>query len=233
MDERWGRTVLLLGEEALHKLNGAHVAVVGLGGVGSWCAEALWRTGVGTLTLLDFDTVAASNLNRQCEAALSTLGQKKTEALAARLRDIDPTRTPRLLHMRCDEAGRAALFEGKPDYIADCIDSVGDKAALIKAALDGGVPIVSAMGTGGKMDATLLRLGDIAKTNTCPLARAVRRTLRQMGINHLPVVWSPEEPVTGGMQKPGTVMWVPASAGLLMAQKIVTDIIGFDRGDPL
>jgi Dinucleotide-utilizing enzymes involved in molybdopterin and thiamine biosynthesis family 1 len=224
MDESFERTSSLLGAEAIRKLQMAHVAVVGIGGVGSWCAEALWRTGVGSLTLMDFDVVVPSNLNRQNEALISTLGRPKTEALADRLRDISPDRELRLLPIRCDIEGRKRLFESPCDYIADCIDSVSDKAALIREALDRGIPIISAMGTGGKTDASQLRIGDLSKTNTCPLARAVRRELRALGVTHLPVVWSPEEPKPG-TPKPGTVMWVPSSAGLLMAQKIVLELI--------
>jgi len=225
MDERFDRVIPLLGAEAVEKLLKARVAVVGIGGVGSWCAEALWRTGVGSLTLMDFDAVAPSNLNRQSEALTSTLGRLKTEALADRLRDIAQNRELRLLPVRCDAEGRKQLFELPCDYIADCIDSVADKAALIRQALDRGIPIVSAMGTGGKTDASQLRIDDLSKTNTCPLARALRRELRALDVVHLPVVWSPEEPRPGA-PKPGTVMWVPAAAGLLMAQKIVLDIVG-------
>ena len=225
MDERFDRIISLLGSEALEKLQKSNVAVVGIGGVGSWCAEALWRTGVGSLTLMDFDEVVPSNLNRQAEALTSALGRLKTDALADRLRDIAPDRELRLLPICCDADGRKCLFELPCDYIADCIDSVADKAALIRQALDRGIPIVSAMGTGGKTDASQLRIGDLSKTNTCPLARAVRRELRALGVTHLPVVWSPEEPKPGA-PKPGSVMWVPASAGLLMAQKIVLDIVG-------
>ncbi len=224
MNEYQSRTAGLLGEMALERLRRAHVAVIGLGGVGSWCAEALARSGVGTLTLLDFDRVAPSNLNRQGAALQSTLGRPKTEALAERLRDAAPGIELRLLPLRYGPESREALFDRRPDYIADCIDAVADKCDLIAESLRRGIPILSSMGTGGKTDASLLRLGDIAKTEMDPLARSVRRELRKRGINHLPVVWSPEAPKTAP-GKPGTVMWVPASAGLLMAQKIVLDII--------
>ena len=224
MEEKWLRTAALLGADAVEKLKGSHVAVVGVGGVGSWCAEALVRTGVGTLTLLDFDTVAASNLNRQDAALVSTLGAVKVDAMAERLRAIAPDVTLHLLPLRCDEAGRAALFDGKPDFVADCIDSVRDKCELIEACTERGIAVVSSMGTGGKTDAQRLRLDDLAKTHTDGLARAVRRELKKRGIAHLPVVWSDEEPKTES-GKPGTVMWVPASAGLLMAQHIVTELI--------
>lgn len=224
MDERLARTEALLGPEAMEKLKKAHVAVVGVGGVGSWCAEALARSGVGTLTLLDFDEVAPSNLNRQAQALSSTVGRPKTRVLAQRLQDAAPEVTLHLLTMRYTPESREALFAGKPDWIADCIDAVADKCDLIAQAQERNIPIVSSMGTGGKTDASLLRLGDIARTEMDPLARAVRRELRKKGVNHLPVVWSPE-PSRAVPGKPGTVMWVPASAGLLMSQKIITDII--------
>lgn len=224
MDERLARTEALLGGAAMEKLQKAHVAVVGVGGVGSWCAEALARSGVGQLTLLDFDEVAPSNLNRQAQALSSTIGRPKTQVLAERLRDAAPELTLRLLELRYTPESREVLFEGKPDYIADCIDAVADKCDLIVQARERNIPIVSSMGTGGKTDASLLRLGDLAKTEMDPLARAVRRELRKRGVDHLPVVWSPE-PSRTAPGKPGTVMWVPASAGLLMAQKIILDLI--------
>jgi len=224
MEERLSRTVGLLGEQAVAKLKKAHIAVIGIGGVGSWCAEALVRTGVGELTLLDFDCVAPSNLNRQNEALVTTLGQPKTEALAERLRAIDPAVVLHLLPVRCDEAGREALFSMKPDAVADCIDSVQDKCDLIGACIEREIPVVSSMGTGGKLDASRLRLEDLKKTHTDGLARAVRRELKKRGIEHVPVVWSDEEPKTQP-GKPGTVMWVPAAAGLLIAQKLITELI--------
>lgn len=224
MDERLCRTEALLGPEAMEKLKKAHVAVVGLGGVGSWCAEALARSGVGKLTLMDFDGVVPSNLNRQAQALVSTLGRPKTEALAGRLRDAAPGVTLCLRPERYTPESRELLFAAGADYVADCIDSVADKCDLIAESLARGIPIVSSMGTGGKTDASALRLGDLAKTEMDPLARAVRRELRKRGVNHLSVVWSPE-PSKAVPGKPGTVMWVPAAAGLLMAQKIVSDLI--------
>ena len=221
MESIFSRTEQLLGGQAMQKLAAAHVAVIGLGGVGSWCAEALWRSGVGRLTLMDFDIVAPSNLNRQAQALRSTLGQDKAAALAERLRDIDDGREITLLSLRYTPEEREALFVLRPDYIADCIDSVKEKTDLIREAKCRTIPILSALGTGGKTDASLLRVGDIAKTDTCPLARAMRRSLRAEGIPHADVVWSPE-PAAGATEgKPGTVMWVPAAAGLLMAQEII------------
>ena len=223
MEKMHARTERLLTPERMAALRTARVAVVGLGGVGSWCAEALARSGVGTLILMDDDCVAPSNLNRQAEALLSTLGRPKTEALAARLRDAAPDTELCLLSARYTPEGREALFSLGPDVVADCIDSVADKCDLIRTAMERGIALVSSMGTGGKLDAARLRVGDLAKTQTCPLARAVRRELRAAGITHLPVVWSDEEPLVRE-HPPGSVMWVTATAGLLLAQTIALQL---------
>ena len=220
MDEQLLRVAGLLGAEAVEKLKRARVAVAGIGGVGSWCAEALCRSGVGALTLLDFDTVAMSNLNRQAEALRSTVGQWKTEALAARLRDIQPDMELKLLPIRLDEVGREALLAEGPDFVADCVDSVGDKCDLLARCAERGIPVISSMGTGGKRDAAQLRLDRLSHTHTDPLARAVRRELKKRCDADPMVVWSPE-PRQGEPGVPGTLMWVPATAGLLMAQHIV------------
>ena len=178
MDERFLRTEMLLGPQAMERLAAAHVAVFGLGGVGSWCAEALARSGVGALTLVDHDTVGLTNLNRQVEATRSTLGQPKAQAMADRIRDINPDCR---LTIRAEkyEAGRREDFFDQPlDYIVDCIDLVSCKLDLIETALTRGVPIVSSLGTGNKLDPGLFRITDLSKTEGCPLARVVRKELR-------------------------------------------------------
>ena len=235
MDERTMRTEMLLGADAMAKLRGASVAVLGLGGVGSWCAEALARAGVGALTLIDQDTVSVSNLNRQLGALSSTVGKSKAEAMAARLRDAAPDARIVPVEARYEAEARERFFAERYDYIADCIDIVSCKLDLIETALTRGVPIISALGTGNKLDAERLTITDISKTQGCPLARVVRKELRARGISHLTVVYSPEEartpipaeaPPPGRRSVPGSAVWVPASAGLLMAQKIVRDIAG-------
>ena len=168
MDERFLRTEMLLGPQAMERLAAAHVAVFGLGGVGSWCAEALARSGVGALTLVDHDTVGLTNLNRQVEATRSTLGQPKAQAMADRIRDINPDCR---LTIRAEkyEAGRREDFFDQPlDYIVDCIDLVSCKLDLIETALTRGVPIVSSLGTGNKLDPGLFRITDLSKTEGCP-----------------------------------------------------------------
>lgn len=235
MEERTKRTEMLLGEAAMDRLRAAHVIVFGLGGVGSWCAEALARSGVGKLTLVDEDAVSESNINRQLCALGSTIGASKAEAMAARLRDIAPGAVIVPVTARYEASSRGRFFPGDYSCAADCIDLVSCKTDLIEAALGSGTPIVSALGTGNKLDAARLEIADLAETHGCPLARVMRRELRRRGIEHLEVVYSPEEalepaqpeaPPPGRRSVPGSVVWVPASAGLLMAQAVVLKIAG-------
>ena len=235
MSENLLRIEMLLGAPAMERLSRAHVAVFGLGGVGSWCAEALARSGVGALTLVDEDTVAASNLNRQVEALNSTLGESKAEAMARRVADIAPGCRVTARAERYEAARRAAFFPADWDYVADCIDLVSCKLDLIESAIGCGIPIISALGTGNKLDAGRLRISDIYGTDVCPLARVMRRELRRRGVERLTVVYSdepplspsqPEAPPPGRRSVPGSAVWVPAAAGLLMAQHIVLAIAG-------
>ena len=235
MTERLIRTEMLLGGEAMERLRISHVAVFGLGGVGSYCAEALARCGAGALTLIDEDTVAESNLNRQIEALGSTIGDSKAEAMARRVLDIAPDCRVTARAERYEAVRREAFFPADWDYIADCIDLVSCKRDLIDAARGCGIPIISALGTGNKIDASRLRIADIYETDVCPLARVVRRELRRRGVEALTVVYSdeppiepsqPEAPPPGRRSVPGSAVWVPASAGLLMAQHIVLSLVG-------
>ena len=194
MEERLIRTEMLLGAAAMGRLARAHVAVFGLGGVGSWCAEALARCGVGALTLIDEDAVAESNLNRQVEALSSTIGESKAEAMARRVLDIAPGCRVTARAERYEAARRGAFFPAPWDYIADCIDLVACKLDLIEAARAGGIPIISALGTGNKLDLSRLRIADVYGTDVCPLARVMRRELRRRGVERLTVVFSDEPP---------------------------------------
>ncbi len=234
MDERFLRGRMLLGDAAMEKLNRSHVAVFGIGGVGSWCVEALCRAGVGELTLIDRDLVSQSNRNRKLCALGSTVGQPKAEVMAQRLLDInsDCRIHPILGHY---EAAERERYFADYDYVVDCIDLVSCKLDLILSSRERGIPIVSALGTGNKKDASLLRLDDISKTYGCALARVMRRELRARGVEHHPVVFSPEEPMKpaqleepspGRRSVPGSLVWVPAAAGLLLCQKVVLDLIG-------
>ena len=233
MDERTIRAGMLLGESAMEKLRRSHVAVLGLGGVGSWCAEGLARCGVGKLTLMDEDTVSLSNTNRQLCALSSTQGKSKAEVLAARIRDINPAIDVRPITGRYEADSREAFFASY-DFVVDAIDLVSCKVDLILSCRERGIPIVSALGTGNKLDAQQLRISDISKTSGCALARVVRKELRSRGVNHHPVVFSPEEPTApaqweapppGRRSIPGSLVWVPATAGMLLCQYVVTELV--------
>ena len=238
MNEAFVRMEALLGREAMDKLAQSHVAVLGLGGVGSWAAEALCRAGVGTLTLMDSDTVGESNINRQLYALRSTVGLPKAEVAAARCRDFRVDVTVHPIVGTYDAAHRDDFFCRDYDYIVDCIDLVSCKLDLIEQAQERGIPILCALGTGNKLDAASLQVADIAKTYGCPLARVMRKELRNRGIHHLKVVFSPEEPheaqqteapPQGRRSVPGSVVWVPAAAGLLLAQTVVEDLVKEDE----
>lgn len=237
MSERFLREEMMLGPKALEILKKSHVAVFGIGGVGSWCVEALARAGVGKMTLIDQDTVSRTNINRQIAALESTLGQDKASVMARRVLDINPEAQVRAVCGRYEAADRDRFFAEKYDFIVDAIDLVACKVDLIMTAKSLEIPIVSALGTGNKLDAGLLRLCDISKTEGCPLARVVRKELRKRGVNHLTVVFSPEEgvkaeqkeaPPPGRRSVPGSLVWVPATAGLLLAQHVVLELTGFN-----
>ena len=234
MEQAFSRTELLLGSSALERLAASRVAVFGIGGVGGYVCEALARTGVGHLDLIDSDTVAVSNINRQLYALSSTVGEYKAEAAARRCRDINPDIRVHPLCATYDAAHREDFFAGKFDYIADCIDLVTCKLDLIQQAGERGIPIISALGTGNKLDPSLLQITDISRTSVCPLARVMRRELRDRGIRHLQVVYSPEPaaetrqleaPSPGRRSVPASVPWVPSTAGILMASAIVRSLI--------
>ena len=216
---------MLLGGEAMGRLAASHVAVFGLGGVGSFCAEALARSGVGALTLVDDDTVAESNLNRQLIALHSTLGRPKAEVMAERIRDIAPQCRLTVLPCRYTPETRDTFFQEPLHYVADCIDSVACKTDLIATAISREIPILSAMGTGNKLDPSRLVLTDLAETSVCPLARVMRRELKKHGIVHHQVIYSTELPIrVPGATVPGSVAWVPSCAGLMMAGHIVREL---------
>ena len=234
MTERFLRNEMLLGPAAMEKLAGSHVCVVGLGGVGSWAAETLARAGVGELTLIDQDVYGESNINRQLGAVMSTVGRSKAEVMAARALDINPDCRVHPIVGRYDR-GDSERFWGRYDLVADCIDLVSCKVDLICQALERGIPIVSALGTGNKLDPSLLEVTDLSRTRGCPLARVMRRELGRRGIKHLKVVYSPEEPACcapleapppGRRSVPGSVPWVPPVAGLLLGGAAVMELIG-------
>lgn len=219
-DERYSRTVQLVGEEGLARLRAAHVFVIGNGGVGSFAAEAIVRSGVGHVTFMDGDVVAPSNLNRQLVALTSTLGRNKAEVMAERARDIDPdTIVDYLPRFYCEDD---ELDLTQFDWIIDAIDDVNAKTELICKAVELGVNIVSAMGAAGKTG-TYFKSADLADTSVCPLARVMRKRLKARGIEHLPVVYSEEKPAPrrGDL---GTLSYVPGSAGLELAGYVIRNI---------
>ncbi len=234
--EQYSRTALLLGEDAVSSLRGKRVAVFGIGGVGGYVCEALVRSGVGRFDLIDNDTVAMSNLNRQIIAARSTVGRFKTEVMRERMLDIAPDTDVRIYNTFFLPENADSFPFGEYDYIVDAVDTVSAKLELIVRADRLGIPIISAMGAGNKLDPSQLRITDIYKTQVCPLARVMRHELRKRGIKRLKVVYSEEPPITpapsgdvpeGSARRfvPGSTAWVPASAGLLIASEVVKDLI--------
>ena len=233
MSERFLRNEMLLGPAAMEKLARSHVCVVGLGGVGSWAVDCLARARVGELTLIDQDEYGESNINRQLGALESTVGQPKAEVMAARVLDINPDCVVHPIVGKYDR-GDNERFWGNYDCLVDCIDLVACKVDLICQAQARSIPILSALGTGNKLDPSRLEVTDLSKTYGCPLARVMRRELGRRGIKHLQVVYSPEEPAycaqleappPGRRSVPGSVPWVPPVAGLLLGGAAVMKLI--------
>lgn len=236
MDEQFSRSQLLLGGDAMTKLAGARVAVFGVGGVGGYTVEALARCGVGMLDLIDNDTVSISNLNRQILATHSTVGRLKVDVARERVLDINPAcvvRTYPCFYLP-DTADQFDFTQY--DYIVDAIDTVTGKLLLAERAAEANTPIISAMGTGNKLDPTAFQVADISQTSMCPLARVMRKELKKRGIVHLKVVYSREEPLSpvdgeaeaarlGKRQIPGSVSFVPGAAGLILAGAVIKDLI--------
>ena len=235
--DQYERTRMLIGGGAIARLRAARVAVFGVGGVGGYAVEALARSGVGALDLIDNDTVCLSNLNRQIIATRETIGRYKVDVAAERVASIDPeiaVRTYRTFYLP-ETAGEFDFT--RYDYIVDAIDTVTGKIALVLNAQKAGVPIISALGTGNKLDPTKLAVGDIYDTSVCPLARVMRRELRRRGVERLTVLWSSEEPVkplaaeeeSGRRAVPGSTAFVPGAGGLIIASRVVRDLIGPTR----
>ncbi len=235
MEEVFSRTEQLLGRERFQKLRRCHVMVLGAGGVGSHCMEALARAGVGRLTLVDSDRVAPSNINRQSIALLSTVGRYKTEVMREKIRDICPD-----TQVECRETfvlpdNVDTLFEERPDYIVDAIDTVSAKIAVAEKAREYKIPLISSMGTGNKLHGELFQIGDLSETSVCPLCRVMRRELKKRGIEHLKVLYSTEKPIPpqapekgedeGKRLPPGSISFVPPVAGLLIAGEVVRDLL--------
>ncbi|MBQ7011053.1 MAG: tRNA threonylcarbamoyladenosine dehydratase [Clostridia bacterium] len=227
----YDRTKRLYGEEKTARLAEARVLLFGLGGVGGYVLEALCRAGVARIGIVDCDTVNETNLNRQILATLDTVGMHKCDAAIARAKAINPETeiVPFYTFVTAENAAEIIDSFGECDYVADCIDNVSAKTALIKASVERNIPIISSMGTGNKVDPTKLRISDIFKTDTCPLARAMRLSLKKAGVKKCPVLWSTEQPMgatvnENGRNVPGSASAVPAAAGLFIAAHIMNGI---------
>ncbi len=226
--EEFIRSELILGKKNIDKLKNSHIIVFGIGGVGSYVCEALSRTAIGSITLVDNDTVSESNINRQLIALHSTIGRKKTDVMAERIKDINPDCEviKKDLFYLPETAEEINLSEY--DYIVDAIDTVTAKLDIICRAKELNLPIISSMGTGNKLDPSKLTITDIYKTSVCPLARVMRRELKARGIKNLQVLYSQEQPVKtecSPQRIPGSVAFVPSVAGLMIAGEVIKDII--------
>lgn len=235
METIYDRTAALLGRQAVETLKKKAVIVFGIGGVGGFAVEALARTGVGRLGLVDFDTVAESNRNRQLAALGSTLGRGKASVMVGRVSDINPDVRAEAFETRLTEETLPLFRLGEWDYVVDAIDDVPAKLLLIREAKALGVPIICAMGAGNKLNPAGFRVADVSKTHTCPLARIIRREVGKEGLGLLKVVFSPEEPqqaaetedgtATAGKRPPGSVVFAVGAAGLLLASEVVKDLL--------
>ena len=236
----YSRTEFLLGKAAMEKLRSSKVAVFGLGGVGGYAVEALARSGIGALTLVDHDTISATNLNRQILATRDTVGKSKAEVAAQRVAAIDPQIRVEALQTFFGPDTMDAFHFEEYDYVIDAIDTVTGKLALVTAAKEANTPIICAMGAGNKLDPTAFRVADLFETSVCPLARIMRKECRKRGINKLKVVYSEEEPIActlppedpawaelpeGRNALPGSCAFVPSVMGLIIAGEVIKDII--------
>lgn len=231
MKDQFTRTALVLGEEGINALAASRVAVFGLGGVGGYAVEALARAGVGAIDLFDGDEISVTNLNRQILALRSTVGRKKAEVAAERVKAIDPDICVTANAFYFNGQTRDRVDFGKYGYVIDAVDDVSAKLLLAVCCKEAGVPLISCMGTGNKLDPSGFKVADIYATKVCPLARVMRRELRSRGIESLKVVYSEEEPKTaviseGGRHIPGSVPFVPPAAGFLLAAEVIKDLTG-------
>ncbi|MEG2015684.1 MAG: tRNA threonylcarbamoyladenosine dehydratase [Oscillospiraceae bacterium] len=233
MKNEFSRFEMLVGTQKVEKLKNCHVAVFGLGGVGSFSVEALARCGIGELTLIDNDVIAVTNINRQLFALHSTVGLKKTQVAKQRVLDINPDCIVHIIDKFYLPENADEFFELKYDYVIDAIDTISSKLDLAVRCFDDNIPLISSMGTGNKLDAGLFEVCDINKTQTCPLCRVMRRELKARGIPKLKVVYSPEPVITpqpcqedtGKRQTPASVAFVPPVAGMLLAGEAIRDLM--------
>ena len=226
------RTALILGEDGINKLKNSHLLVIGVGGVGSFCVEALVRAGVGNITIVDYAQVEVMDINRQLPGLTSTLGQDKVDVVKKRLLDINNNLNINAIKATFNSETSDEIFKYKYDYVADAIDMVSSKIHLVEECIKRNIPIISSMGMGNKLDPTKIEVSDISKTHTCPLAKVVRKELRDRNIENLKVVFSTEQPLevkekvsNGHRILPGSISFMSSSGGLIMAGEIVKDIL--------
>ena len=224
MKDFLSRTALLIGEENLEKLTNKKIVLFGIGGVGSYVAEALARCGIGHITLIDKDNVDITNINRQIIALHSTVGKPKTEIMKNRILDINPGANVKTLNIFYGNDTISAVDFSNYDYVVDAIDTVTSKLIIIENAKKNNIPIISCMGTGGKLNPSMLQVVDITKTHTCPLAKVMRKELKDRGIRNLKVVFSPEKAIKSEGIIP-SISFVPSTAGLLIASEVIRDLI--------
>lgn len=248
MSEQFIRSQKIIGEDAINKLSQSKVAVFGIGGVGSFVVEALARGGVGSLILVDDDTIVTSNLNRQIHATHGTIGLPKVEVMKERVLAINPKANVTTIQRFVLTDNLTDIIEMQPDYIVDAIDTVTAKITLARLSVEHGIPLMSSMGTGNKVDPTQFEVTDLSNTSICPLCKVMRRELKKYGIDHLKVVYSKEKPITPiefdhekGIDSsdaqvtrkkratPGSMSFVPGVAGLIIAGEVIKDLIGYQR----
>jgi tRNA A37 threonylcarbamoyladenosine dehydratase len=233
MSEQFSRTELLIGKEGIEKLSKSRVAVFGIGGVGGYVVEALVRSGIGAIDIIDNDTVCESNINRQIYATTKTIGKNKVDVAKERILEINPNIKVKTFQMFFTPQTADEFDFSNYDYIVDAIDTVVGKLSLIEKAKEYGVPIICSMGAGNKLDPTKFEVADISKTSVCPLARVIRTELKKRKIKDVKVVYSKEQPIKPNStlnpqtnkQAPGSIAFVPSVAGLIIAGEVIKDII--------
>lgn len=232
MNNPFMRSELLLGSEGMEKLAKSTVAVFGVGGVGSFAVEALARTGIGNILLIDYDIIDITNINRQIHATMKTVGLPKIEAMRDRILDINPNLNVTIFKEKYNESTKEMLLSPKYDYVIDAIDMVSSKIDLIVECKKRGIPIISSMGAGNKLNPTMFQVGDIYSTKVCPLAKVMRYELRKRNIEALKVVWSEEVPRSINLEGsdlrkavPGSIGFVPSVVGLIIASEVIKDIV--------
>ena len=226
------RTKLLIGEEGIKRLENSHVLVVGVGGVGSFCVEALTRSGIGNITIVDYAKVEENDFNRQIPGLISNLNKDKAEAVKERLLDINKNLNIKAIKCIFNDKSSNEVFKENYDYVVDAIDMVSAKIHLIQLCIKKGIPIISSMGMGNKLDPTKIEITDISKTHTCPLAKVVRKELRNRGIEHFKVVFSTEQPMeikekisNGHRIIPGSISFMSSCGGLIMSSQVIKDLL--------